>query len=146
MDLQRRRFRIAPTGDFASPADIATVESGYLEPPITLMLYNRQPAIGISITIVSGVNTVNVGERIDQRLDEIIPMLSIGIFVSILSFSLSIASAGNTSTSPLFGIKLSDEQVVQITESDHNHILTFQPCQTPLNQTKAFAANAEILY
>ena len=106
MDLQRRRFCIAPTGDFASPADIATVESGYLDPPITLMLYNRQPAIGISITIVSGVNTVNVGERIDQRLDEIIPMLSIGIFVSILSFSLSIASAGNTSTSSTFRHKV----------------------------------------
>jgi len=117
VDLQRRRFRIAPTGEFSSPGDIAnlnirasfadelsnltgaadnsaarartaelirirdiaTVERGYLEPPITLMRYNRQPAIGISITIVSGVNTVDVGERIDQRLEEIVPLLPIGI-------------------------------------------------------------------
>jgi multidrug efflux pump subunit AcrB len=43
------------------------------------MRYNRQPAIGISITIVSGVNTVDVGEQIDKRLDEIMPMLPIGI-------------------------------------------------------------------
>jgi multidrug efflux pump subunit AcrB len=100
VDLQRRRYRIAPTGEFASPEDIAnlhiraslsdelsnltgvadkpaasehttelirirdiaTVERGYLEPPATQMRYNRQPAIGISITNVAGVNTVYLHE------------------------------------------------------------------------------------
>ncbi|MDJ0817969.1 MAG: efflux RND transporter permease subunit [Desulfobacterales bacterium] len=119
VDLQHRRFRIAPTGEFTSPEDIAnlhiraslldelsnlagaaddpaapegktelirirdfaTVERGYLEPPNTLMRYNRQPAIGISITNVAGVNTVDVGSRIDRRIDEIIPLLPIGIEV-----------------------------------------------------------------
>ncbi|MBW2237470.1 MAG: efflux RND transporter permease subunit, partial [Deltaproteobacteria bacterium] len=85
VDLQRKRFRIAPTGEFKSSGDIAnlhiraslgdelsnlagatdkpvsykpttemirirdiaTVERGYLEPPSTLMRYNRKPAIGI---------------------------------------------------------------------------------------------------
>jgi multidrug efflux pump subunit AcrB len=128
MDLQRRRFRIAPTGEFASPADnanlhirvsfadelsnltgvadqpavpkraaelilicdIATVESGYLEPPITLMRYNRQPVMGISNTTVSGVNTVDVGQRIDQRLDEIIPIPPIGIEAHRMYWQLDI--------------------------------------------------------
>ena len=119
VDLQRKRFRIAPTGEFKSPEDIgnlhiraslgdelsnlagatdkpvsykrttelirirdiATVERGYLEPPSTLMRYNRKPAIGISITNVSGVNVVKVGQGIDKRLDEILPMLPIGIEV-----------------------------------------------------------------
>ncbi len=119
VDLQHRRFRIAPTGEFTSPEDIAnlhiraslldelsnlagaandpaapegktelirirdfaTVQRGYLEPPTTLMRYNRQPAIGISITNVAGVNTVDVGRRVDQRIDEIIPLLPIGIEV-----------------------------------------------------------------
>ncbi len=117
VDLQRRRFRIAPTGEFTSPADIAnlhiraslgdelsslvgaadqpaapertselirirdiaTVERGYLDPPMTLMRYNGQPAIGISITNVSGVNMVAVGKRIDQRLDELVALLPLGI-------------------------------------------------------------------
>ena len=120
VDLQRRRYRIAPTGEFRSPADIAnlqisatlaeelstlpamqtqptaferpselselirirdiaTVARGYLDPPTTLMRYNGQPAIGISITNVSGVNTVEVGKRIDQRIEEIISLLPIGI-------------------------------------------------------------------
>jgi multidrug efflux pump subunit AcrB len=119
VDLERKRFRIAPTGEFTSVddiadlqisasladtmagmkesagesaqgesgteliriRDIATVERGYQDPPTTLMRYNRQPAIGISITNVGGVNVVKVGQGIDKRLDEIIPMLPIGIEV-----------------------------------------------------------------
>ncbi len=119
VDMQQKRLRIAPTGEFKSPEDIAnlhirasfgdelsnltgeadkpvssertaelirirdiaTVERGYLEPPATLMRYNRKPAIGISITSVSKVNVVKVGQGIDKRLDEIIPMLPVGIEV-----------------------------------------------------------------
>ena len=119
VDLDQKRFRIAPTGEFKSPEDIgnlhiraslgdevsnlmtdtsssvepgrtdelirirdiATVEPGYAEPPQTLMRYNRQPAVGISTTNVSGVNTVKVGERIDKALEEIIPRLPVGIEV-----------------------------------------------------------------
>ena len=119
VDLQRKRFRIAPTGEFKSPEDIAnlhvrasfgdelsnltadadkpvssertaelirirdiaTVERGYLEPPSTLMRYNGKPAIGISITNVAGVNVVKVGQGIDERLEEILPMLPVGIEV-----------------------------------------------------------------
>ncbi len=117
VDLERRRFRIAPTGEFQTPADIAnlhiraslgdalvnlvsvsdqptaakrstelirirdiaTVERGYLDPPMTLMRYNRQPAIGISITNVAGANMVEVGRRIDERLDALVELLPIGI-------------------------------------------------------------------
>ena len=119
VDLQKKRFRIAPTGEFKSPEDIgnlhvrasvrdklsgltadgdkpvsseraaelirirdiATVERGYLEPPSTMMRYNGKPAIGISITNVSGVNVVKVGQGIDERLEEILPMLPVGIEV-----------------------------------------------------------------
>ena len=107
VDLPRRRFVIAPTGEFSSPADIAnlhlagepsnaasapertselirirdfaTVERGYQDPPVTMMRHNKQPAIGISITSVAGVNMVEVGKRIDQRLEELTPLLPIGI-------------------------------------------------------------------
>jgi multidrug efflux pump subunit AcrB len=119
VDLQRKRFRIAPTGEFKSPEDIgnlhvrasfgdelsnltadadkqvssertaelirirdiATVERGYLEPPSTMMRYNGKPAIGISITNVSGINVVKVGQAIDERLEKILPMLPVGVEV-----------------------------------------------------------------
>ncbi|MEN8808759.1 MAG: efflux RND transporter permease subunit [Desulfobacterales bacterium] len=128
VDLQRKRFRIAPTGEFRSPDDIADlhirpsvsdqistitedgsasvkqgsteelirirdigkVERGYLDPPATLMRYNRQPAIGISITNNAGVNVVDVGRGIDQRLEQIIPLVPVGIEVHRLHWQSNI--------------------------------------------------------
>ena len=49
--------------------------------PSTLMRYNRKPAIGVSITNVAGVNVVKVGQGLDKRLEEILPMLPVGIEV-----------------------------------------------------------------
>ncbi len=119
VDLQNRRFRIAPTGEFKSPEDIAnltiraslgdeltnlmataaqtrpsqrsselirirdigTVRRGYRDPPIALMRYNGESAIGISITNVAGANVVKVGESIDQRLEELVSRLPVGVEV-----------------------------------------------------------------
>ncbi len=114
LDLQDRRFRIAPSGGFRSPADIAdlvvrpsltdslqsgkqggprvsselirigdigTIRRGYAEPPVSMMRYNGVPAIGISITNVSGANIVEVGRGIDVRLAEMTADLPIGVEV-----------------------------------------------------------------
>jgi multidrug efflux pump subunit AcrB len=115
VDVQERRLRIAPTGEFQTPEDIGdltirpsfldslqtggagatrgrsselirirdigTVREGYREPPFTQMRFNGLPAIGISITNISGVNVVTVGEAIDRRLAELLPGLPVGIEV-----------------------------------------------------------------
>ncbi len=120
LDAQGKRYRIAPTGEFSSPGeiadvvirpsladelgnlmgsatgegasprrsselirigDVATVRRGYLEPPMTLMRFNGEPSIGISITNSAGVNVVHVGRAIDRRLAEILPELPVGIEV-----------------------------------------------------------------
>ncbi len=115
VDIQNRRWRIAPTGQFSSPLDIAnltvrptildtlqnlgpdgeqqrsselirirdigTVRRGYLDPPRWLMRYNGIPAVGISITNVTGINVVEMGRRVDARLDELITQLPVGIEV-----------------------------------------------------------------
>ena len=112
-DVQNRRMRIAPTGEFASPADIAelpirptifdtlqsgdlskgfgasselirigdigNVREGYQDPPSTLMRYNGKPAIVLSIANLPGVNVVDMGRAVSQRLDELIADLPIGI-------------------------------------------------------------------
>ncbi len=108
LDLQSRRFRIAPTGEFDTPEaigslsvrpsltdslvageersdeiirirDVGDVRTGYLDPPLTLMRYNGQPALGISITNVSGVNVVEVGRAIDRAIDNLMERLPVGI-------------------------------------------------------------------
>jgi multidrug efflux pump subunit AcrB len=110
VDVQSRRYRVAPTGQFDSPGDIGNllvrptamdslqssagdgssaelarirdigdIREGYREPAFTLMRYNGSPALGISITNISGVNVVEVGRAIDKRLEELMPDLPIGI-------------------------------------------------------------------
>ncbi|MEM6558367.1 MAG: efflux RND transporter permease subunit [Myxococcota bacterium] len=112
VDVQQRRLRIAPTGNFNSPADIGeltvrpsiadslqrspgpgqsselirirdlgTVTEAYLDPPFQLMRYNGLPAVGLSITAGAGVNVVDVGKAIDDRVAELARELPVGIEV-----------------------------------------------------------------
>ncbi|MDJ0950284.1 MAG: efflux RND transporter permease subunit [Alphaproteobacteria bacterium] len=116
VDVQNRRARIAPSGEFQSPEDIAnlqirampvfesevgdtgqeifiptkspelvrirdigTIRQGYLDPPNTMMRFNGQPALGISITNVSGINVVTMGRRVEARVKELEADLPIGV-------------------------------------------------------------------
>ncbi len=117
LNIQNKRTRFAPSGEFQSPEDIAdlairasladelsnlasassgdslyrttddlirirdigTVSRGYLDPAKTLMRYNGERALGISLANVSGANVVEVGTAIDTRLDELIENLPVGL-------------------------------------------------------------------
>ncbi len=61
--------------------DVATVRRGYREPPRTLMRFNGQPALGISLTNISGANVVELGRAVDARLNELLEELPVGIDV-----------------------------------------------------------------
>lgn len=108
-EIQTNRLRIAPTGEFQSPEDIGelivrpspsdlissnqlrsensflkikdigTISRGYLEPSPTLMRLNGQPAYAIQIAGADDANIVEVGKRIDKRLNELKAILPIGI-------------------------------------------------------------------
>lgn len=104
------RMRIAPSGTFTSPSDIADlvvrpssldqaqsgqlrgpellrlgeiveVKEGYADPPTTMMRYNGPPSIGLAISFQSGVNVFSVGEAVDARVNELIAGLPVGIEV-----------------------------------------------------------------
>jgi multidrug efflux pump subunit AcrB len=113
-NLQDQRFRLTVTGEFDSPEDIgnmvvagverrdrlrgargdevirirdiATVVSGYQDPPTTIMRMNGLPAIGLAAAPVAGVNVVHVGRAIDQSLHEIQAKLPIGIELKRISW------------------------------------------------------------
>ncbi len=60
--------------------DIGTIRRGYREPPDQIMRLNGQPAIGIAMAAASGVNIVEIGKAVDQRLEELeIDILPVGI-------------------------------------------------------------------
>lgn len=114
VDLQEKRFRVSPTGEFGSPEqiaelavtgttltekaqgvrggdilrikDFATVERGYIDPPVTLMRYDGRPAIGIALAPSSGVNAVQVGRAVDRRIDELAEVIPAGIELHRISW------------------------------------------------------------
>lgn len=83
-------IRIYPTGEFptvqsmgnlliSEPGadelvylrDVATIERGYAEVPGHLYRFNGGAALTLGISFASGVNVVDVGARVDQRLSEL---------------------------------------------------------------------------
>ena len=111
VNLGDYRMRIAPTGAFTSPQDIGDlvirptaldaaqhakrpgnellrlreiglIREDYVDPPETLMRFNGETAIGLSISFQSGVNVVKVGEAVDARLAELIASFPVGIEIS----------------------------------------------------------------
>ena len=65
--------------------DVATVHRGYIDPPNHLIRYDGQEAIGLGISTVSGGNVVNMGKALQQRFQELLPQIPLGIEVGIVS-------------------------------------------------------------
>ncbi|REL36304.1 efflux RND transporter permease subunit [Thalassotalea euphylliae] len=51
--------------------DVATISKGFQEVPRNLINYNGNQAINIGVSFVTGVNVVDVGTRIEQRMAEL---------------------------------------------------------------------------
>lgn len=62
--------------------DIATVKKDIVEPYSNRLKYNQNPAIGIAVAMESGGNVIELGERIQDRLDELKSSLPIGIKIN----------------------------------------------------------------
>lgn len=66
--------------------DVATVRRGYLEPPLTQMRFNGQPALAISIANITGGNILDTGNALEAALDDILPHLPVGIEVERIAW------------------------------------------------------------
>jgi len=120
VNLPNRRFRIAPSGTFLTPEDIAnltirpteseaagaaqsneiirirdigTVREGYLDPPQNIMRWNGQPAIGISIANEPGINLVDLGTAVEKRVNALRAELPVGIEISKVHWQSDVVSA-----------------------------------------------------
>lgn len=107
VDYQTQRLRVAPTGEFQTPEEIgdlaitsvvngreeiirirdfATVKFGYIDPPGHILRHNGRQAIALAIAPAAGENVVEVGKRIDLRINELLADLPIGINVERISW------------------------------------------------------------
>jgi len=107
VDYETQRLRVAPTGEFRSPAEIgelaitslaggreeiirirdfAKVSAGYIDPPAQLLRHNGQPAIALALAPAAGENVVRVGQAVDRRITELVADLPAGITVERISW------------------------------------------------------------
>ncbi len=80
------------TSELIRIRDIATVRRGYAEPPFNMLRQNGDSAIGLSISNASGVNIVDVGRAIEQHIDELKPLLPVGIELHKIHWQSDIVS------------------------------------------------------
>lgn len=62
--------------------DIATIRLGYLEPAQSMMRFNGEPALAISLANSIDGNILETGEQINSKLEELLAELPAGINVS----------------------------------------------------------------
>ncbi|MBY6185779.1 efflux RND transporter permease subunit [Marinobacter hydrocarbonoclasticus] len=72
------------TGQLVRLTDVATIHRGFQEIPTNLVQYNGDSAISLGISFATGVNVVEVGQRIDARLAELETARPAGIHLHTL--------------------------------------------------------------
>lgn len=96
-DLQDIRNQIITTRDGSQVrlGDFAQVEMGYLDPPSTLMRVDGKRAIGVGVSSLAGVDVVKTGSQVKQRIDQIMPLIPIGMELKPLYLEDEIAAKAN---------------------------------------------------
>ncbi|WP_185236512.1 efflux RND transporter permease subunit [Teredinibacter franksiae] len=69
-------------GQLVYLSDVANLSAGFQDPPSHLYRFNGSPALTLGVSFTAGVNVVEVGERIDARLNELEYQRPIGMDVN----------------------------------------------------------------
>lgn len=97
MNLDDIRNQIISTKDGTQIrlGDIAVVERGYMDPPSTLMRVNGKRAIGIGISSLAEKDVVKTGTLVRERIEQIMPLIPVGITLEPLYMENEIAHEAN---------------------------------------------------
>ena len=109
IDANGRRVFVDPSGTFTSVEEIAdtlipvpdsdetiplkdivTISRDYQDPADRPVFFNGRPAIVLSVSILDGVNSVEFGDRLNQRVEEIEQALPFGFFLDYATFQPSL--------------------------------------------------------
>lgn len=91
----RNQLIVTETGQQVRLGDIAVIEKGYMDPPNTLMRVNGKRAIGIGVSTAPGQDVVKAGEMVREKLDQLLPMMPVGIELETLYPEDQIAREAN---------------------------------------------------
>ncbi len=84
-------------------SDIATITRGYEEPRNQLLRYNGRPGIGVAVSAITTINVVDVGQRLDDTILEVLESTPIGIEIeTIFNQPDSVTTAVNNFVLSLF--------------------------------------------
>ena len=65
--------------------DVATVRRGYKEPPTKLLRFDGHPAIGIGISTAAGGNVVKMGQKLRERMTELVGEIPLGMEFGVIA-------------------------------------------------------------
>ncbi len=65
--------------------DVANIVRGYQEPPTNIIQHNNKPAVCIGVSTVEGGNVVKMGQAIDNRMQELLPQIPLGIEIGTIA-------------------------------------------------------------
>lgn len=82
-DIANVPIEIGDSGEIIYLRDIATVRRGYVDPPTTPFYYDGEQAILIGVSMADGMNVLDVGPRVVDRLKEIENTLPVGFQLRI---------------------------------------------------------------
>ncbi|QHI68315.1 efflux RND transporter permease subunit [Tichowtungia aerotolerans] len=80
-ELAEQLVQGGPDGRMIRLKDIARIERGYLDPPVELLQWNGQDAVGIGISTVSGGDVIAMGNSIARRLEQLKGRVPLGVEV-----------------------------------------------------------------
>jgi multidrug efflux pump subunit AcrB len=117
VDAAGQSVVIEPSGDFRSVEeirnlaiategggivylrDLVNVRRGYVDPPEAPAYFNNQPAIVIGISMIEASNVVEVGRQVNSALDELLPLLPLGMQLDTAIFQPELVQASVSNAS-----------------------------------------------
>jgi len=100
--VQDDYVRISPTGEFRSVnaiadvlvaaddkrliylSDIATIKRAYRDLPQKMVFVNGQPALSFGISMLPGLNVVDIGKALEEKLDDIEETVPLGMDLEVI--------------------------------------------------------------
>ncbi len=85
-DIRETLFRLPNSSDLVALQDLAQVYRAYVDPPVRKAYFDGEPALILSIVMLSGQSVLDYGAAVKAKLDEINATLPIGYELDIATF------------------------------------------------------------